>query len=334
MEGFGLTSYAKGWTKFGWQGITMDIPADWSLGAISGDKNEGYLRLDDPYMPRVEIKWRDAQKGTPALPDVVQKYLDDLEKTVSKKKVDIKTENGVDISKMVRRLPDKDIQGFYWKSSTKAYGMATFCRECRRIVIMQLVSPIDNDVTSQVSRVFSSFEDHGLMGTEDWSVYDMAFKIPVEFALKDQKLMPGLLSFSFSRENEPYVLKIDRWGLTDVILGEYNGSIKDWYEAEYGKHYKGYKVKFEEAKFNSHQGFKAGGEIGRWFHEWRLTFEKLTKSKTPTHYHSNVWHCPETKKIYVVSMSDRDPINSVVDFISSYIKCHEEEQFDTTDEEE
>jgi hypothetical protein len=325
VEGFGLTSDAKGWTKFGWQGITVDIPADWSLGAISGDKKEGYLRLDDADMPRMEVKWRDAQKGTPALTDVVQKYLDDLEKSVTKKKVDIKTENGFDISRIVRPLPDRDkmIQGFYWKSSTKAYGMATFCRECRRIVILQIVSPIDTDVRALISRVFSSFEDHAIGGAELWSVYDMNFKIPSEFQLKDQKLMPGYLQFSFIREGDSFVLDIERWGLTDVLLREL--TVREWYEGQYASRLKGNKVNYEEVELHGHTGFKASGETGRWFHEWRLAFERLTRSKTPTHTHSVFWHCEESKKIFVVNMADRDPINPIVNYVASHVKCHENE---------
>ena len=44
------------WTKFGWAGIVTELPEEWEISGLSGDQKEGYLRLEDEFMPRLELK--------------------------------------------------------------------------------------------------------------------------------------------------------------------------------------------------------------------------------------------------------------------------------------
>ena len=60
------------WVKFGWQGVSMELPANWELGGLSGDYNNGYVRMDDEDMPRMELKWSKSKEKKPDL----QKILD------------------------------------------------------------------------------------------------------------------------------------------------------------------------------------------------------------------------------------------------------------------
>jgi len=68
------------WIRVGWQGFTFMLPEDWNIGAIGGDRNEGYLRFEDGDMPRLEIKWADAGTTFVDLNRVIDKYLRDMAK--------------------------------------------------------------------------------------------------------------------------------------------------------------------------------------------------------------------------------------------------------------
>ena len=66
-------------TAIGWQGYTINVPEDWTIGAIGGDHMEGYLRIDGTDMPRCEVKWFNRQ-GPVNLDEVVGNYLKELQK--------------------------------------------------------------------------------------------------------------------------------------------------------------------------------------------------------------------------------------------------------------
>ncbi len=318
-----MTDHKKKWKAFGWHGITLEIPPDWTLGGISGNAEEGYLRIDDEEMPRMEIKWRKNDKGTPSLSDIIDNYVDDLEKTVEQKDVHIYTKRDFDHTKFVKSLPNKEIRGFFWKSSTKAYGIASYCTECRRIVILQIVSKVEQDVNYEISRVFSSFEDHAIDGNNLWALYDMNFKIPTEFALKEQELLPGYLKFSFSRGDEAFPLNVERWGLTDVVLKNGSITIKEWFEEKNQDLIRSHSIQLEEAEFNGHKGYKFQGVKKSSLTNIRDAFERLTRAQTPNCVHGAFWHCKETKKIYVITMQAQEFMNAVVEYVTSQIKCHQ-----------
>jgi len=62
-----------------WQGISVEVPEDWTLGAIGAGERSGYLRLDDRDMPRLEVKWEHAPRGSdPEL--VVRRFLNMLKR--------------------------------------------------------------------------------------------------------------------------------------------------------------------------------------------------------------------------------------------------------------
>ena len=49
------------WHTVGWQGISLHVPEEWNIGGIGGTRDDGYLRLQDADLARVEIKWAQAE---------------------------------------------------------------------------------------------------------------------------------------------------------------------------------------------------------------------------------------------------------------------------------
>ena len=62
------------WNLFGWAGIQLEIPTTWEISGISGDEKNGYLRLDDAEMPRLELKWAKTRKKKPDLHKTLDEY--------------------------------------------------------------------------------------------------------------------------------------------------------------------------------------------------------------------------------------------------------------------
>ena len=62
-----------------WNGIALRAPEDWNIGAIGGDLKQGYLRIDDSEMARIEFKWAQAGSQAVDVSSIVDKYLRDMQ---------------------------------------------------------------------------------------------------------------------------------------------------------------------------------------------------------------------------------------------------------------
>ena len=76
---------SDGWVRFGWQGMSATMPAEWELAGApkTHDPWEGYLRLDDAAQPRFELKWSRAQRKFD-LDKTVNQYLKGVQKNIPK----------------------------------------------------------------------------------------------------------------------------------------------------------------------------------------------------------------------------------------------------------
>lgn len=319
-----MSQMTRKWKKFGWRNISLEIPADWTLASLDGDDEAGYLRLDDLEMPRMEIKWITVKKKkkAPSLQNIIDNFLDDLAKNVKKKKFDIHIEYEVDPLQYINSIPGKEMRGFLWKSSTRAFGVATYCEECRRVVVSQVVAKLDEDISRLVQRIYASFQDHAVDDVSRWSVYEMDFAVPKEYVLTTQQLMPAYLEFVFTTEKDPYELRVERWGMSDIHLMN-DRPLGEWYKTKYGKLLRLYKLGYGREEVKGHEVILVEGVRRRFLHELRYALENVIRSKKPSHLHASFWHCPETKKIFIVTLRNRSADAAPVEFVTSQIRCHE-----------
>ena len=68
--------------------MKFDVPADWSLAVVDGDRTNGYVRLDDEDIVRLELKW-EKPKGRVVLSQIVDRYLQELYGSPEKEERDI-----------------------------------------------------------------------------------------------------------------------------------------------------------------------------------------------------------------------------------------------------
>ena len=182
------------WTVFGWAGIELEIPTTWELSGLSGDQKTGYLRLDDPEMPRLELKWAHTRRKKPDLHATLDEYFKLIRKTY-KKGTELSFRRNVNFIKEKEFFEGRTVLGFSWKGSIRASGL--IFHTGKRITIVQVMGRLKENWRPTVLRVFESIADRGDAPLTLWSAYGLKLGVPKEYKLERQKLLSGYLLFAF-----------------------------------------------------------------------------------------------------------------------------------------
>lgn len=299
----------------GWQGLTLQVPAEWTVGAVSGDHREGYLRVDGRDFPRLEVRWHEA-KGSTDLGGTVERYLQGLQRGRQQQAVEIDAQAKF-ISR--RRIGKDQIQPFTWRGEQAGYGVAWLCKKCGRVILAQLLGKTDEaDLEQLAVRVLSSIQDHPAHDWVTWSLYDLHTEVPQGFEVTDTELRAGLTQLSFRRESERLV--IARWGLAETALR--GRSLKVWAGEQLDKQLRPYRPSVEETDFRGHVALHVTGEaitpLGMWFRLVRHLVQKEHADQLAGY----IWHCAPTNRIYVVygmvDVAHKDLVKQVRD----RTRCH------------
>jgi hypothetical protein len=315
--------YEPNYVIAGWQGVTVEIPDDWNIGAISGDAKQGYVRFDDDTQARLEIKWA-TEQGFVDLDKVVRSYFADIEKARKKaKQPEIKLDP--DIKLMSRRRRRKSaLRCFHWKGEVEAYGAAWLCKDCGRTMIAQVTVPADMDAADAqefAAAVLLSITDHPTDGWALWAAYGFACWIPAEFHLTTQKLMAGLIELEFALDTER--IKVARWGMAGIALKKKN--LHDWVGEQMAKTFRKHEAaEPEQVELHGHEGFATVGTSGLSLpHRIQCFVSHCTGKVYADRFLARTWHCPDTNRIfYVEAFLDRDHVG-LVDEMVERIQCHE-----------
>lgn len=299
-----------------WQGISMRVPANWHIGAISGDEEEGYLRVQDDDMVRLEAKWEQA-KNFVDIETVVDKYLSELKRRSKHVRPEVKTRHGARIAGP-DELGRKSVVRFAWSGDRQGQGVAWLCGECNRVVIVQVIAPLDEDIRTLSRRVLSSFRDHADGDWRTWATYGFVAEAPKDFKLADQKLMTGLIEFSFERDTEK--LKVSRYALADVLLK--NRSLFDWSREEFGRRLRNFACETDTRTLHGHEAvlvygskFKLGPRMQRFV--WHCL-----RRKYGDRMECIIWHCDESNKIFAVESTVDVATSGLAQEVAQRIHCH------------
>jgi len=303
----------------GWQGITVETPPNWNIGAISGDASGGYVRYDDDEMPRLEIKWS-SDKGFVDLNTVIDKYLKDLQKNRKKKAPKVEVDRDVKlISK--RKRKKGGLKCFHWQAENEGYGAAWTCRDCSRTVIAQVMAPVGQapeEARELAGNVLLSIDDHPTDGWVLWSAYGFSCYAPEDFKVSGQKLMAGLIELEFEKDTEK--IKMARWGMANVALKK--KTLEQWIGGEAAKELRKHKADREQTSILGHDGLTIeGSNIGglQLLHRFYL---HCTDKPYADRLIARAWHCEETNRIYYVeTYVDRANVG-LADELVARIECH------------
>jgi hypothetical protein len=278
----------------GWQGVTVTVPADWSVGAVSGDKTEGYLRLDGPDLPRLEVRWSQS-KGAPDLSKTVQKYLSSLQR--DKKQPESVTVDAESRFLSKRKVGKDDMRAFTWTGKQAGYGVAWYCKPCGRVIIAQALGrPDEKNLEDRAVQLLSSLDDHPRGDWTTWALYDLHTEIPKEFDQSAVNLRAGLTELTFKRESEKVV--VARWGMAEIARA--GQSLDAWARRQFQKQWQSFRPLGEPATFRSHEALTVTGAstqpLGLVVRLGRHVAHQVYADQLVAH----IWHCEPTNRLYVV----------------------------------
>jgi hypothetical protein len=299
-------------TPIGWQGITLRVPADWTLGAIGGDRKSGYLRVDDESMPRVQLKW---SQGHINLERKLAEYAKRL--TVGKRKrptgLHVDTEARV-ISQ--RSKPRKDLRTFAWRGPQCGMGLLWNCEVCKRAVIAQVSWQRQEQLHEVAREVLASLEDHGTRGWEMWAMDGMAFLVPEGYGLEKWKRMTRYLELTLTRQRA--LIRVARWGMVPLVLG--NRTLLEWYQDQ-NRGRRDVNWQAQEMEVKGHPAVAAWGERWRLLGRLRKGAARLLRRPPTINFAACAWHCRESNRIYMAEAiygREEEILKGVVDSII----CH------------
>lgn len=306
------------WTVRAWEGVLLHVPPDWDIAAISGDRNQGYMRLDDTEnMPRVEVKWQQSS-GFVNIESVVDGYLKDLTKKRKKGEPEIETERDCAVVSK-RQMRKQDLNCFAWRGDVEGYGAAWYCEDCERVMVIQVMAMPDEKGEELAREVIGTMEDHPREGWIVWSTYGLQMEVPERFELSDQKLMAGLIELHFANRGEEIVGA--RWGMANVALR--NKSLEKWAAAEIRGYHKNIKLEFEETTFRGHPAVAVSGYFSNPLKHIQSFVMHVAGRPYPEAVKGWVWHSVDENRIYYAgALLDEDHME-IIDRVADSVACPE-----------
>jgi hypothetical protein len=290
-----MAKTAPAFSLFGWQGITLQVPPDWNLGRVDGDYQSGYARLDDAEIVRAEVEWRDGKKRQLSVEQLVDRYVEGLEKKAKKSGLSFAINRRARFLKDKRWLEGCEYELFVWEADYRAYNLARSCPDCGRIVLLRVLSRLQEKAEDLADGVFQSLEDHPHQGQVCWSVYGLRFQLPEAFKLSGQELKSGHLQLTFTRDRQ--TCRVHRLSLAHLLLKD--ASLANWYQGFFHKQLRDFKIEVEEVALRGHPGLRVRGQP-------RSRLLQLIRplpflNPRPRQFQdSRVWRCAAADKICII----------------------------------
>ncbi len=305
------------WQTIAWQGITLRVPEGWNIGAIGGDRLQGYMRIDSAEMPRIEIKWQHSP-GFIDVSQVVDKYIGEMQKKTKKGESPVEVRRDTDLLSK-RKMRAKTLICFDWKSDSTGHGAGWYCDRCERMMLVQVMAKPDEDGEALAREIIGDMEDHSRGGWTRWSAYGLDTAVPDRFALTDQKLMAGLIEFKFESEGEDIV--IGRWGMANVALK--SRELASWARSEIAGRHKGVTLTYEDSEYLGHPALTVTGEHTSPITRIQVFIMHCLRKPFAEAINGRLWHCEDDNKIfYVGGLFDANNV-VFVDQICERTPCHD-----------
>lgn len=312
-----------------WQGVRLAVPADWELGRVDGDGSSGYARLDDANMVRAEVEWRAAPARGARRPvaDLVDRYIEQLEKKAGKSDLEFSVQRQAKFLKDKRWLEGSEYETFIWEADYRAYNLARACPECHRIILLRVLTKVGDNAEALVNRIMPTLEDHPHEdhgGRTLWSLYGMRFLSPAGYDLTEHELKSGHIRLTFEKDRGRQIVRVHRLSMAQMLLKE--RTLQEWFPSFFHKDLKDFRstVSADPAGLRGHEGIRVEGSPRS---RWRQILRPLPLvNPRPRRWLSGAaWHCPQQNRICVVEHLVRKQAEQdddvLEDLISGYV-CH------------
>lgn len=299
-------------------GLSLQVPSDWNVAALSSQPGSGYLRLDDDAMPRLELKWAQVS-GSPAadLPRIKKRYISSLRRSAKKTRSQLVVEElGQALGKTGKR--GKNFISFRWKASQQGHTLISSCNSCGRQVLAQLYAPLDDNLPEIADAVFATFRDHPVNGWHNWSLYDFNFRVPADFQLLSQSLLLGRLEFAFQRKAERLIFS--QWAVAQTQLA--GKSLLEWFKTHLGARTQGFRLRTAETNFRGHPSLSIEGQMAGLKAVFRVLAATYSKNSPASSLRWRLWHCPQTNRLVSLQAILLPSSGELVDQLAQEIRCH------------
>jgi hypothetical protein len=300
----------------GWRGVSLRVPEDWTLTKVSKEGESGFLRADSLEGLFVQIRWSE-KKGLVSVPDSFDQYTRELQKSARKQRQQIEFKLKPRALSRSRHSQDAPMT-YSWSSDQKALGLIYHCGECHRLVIAEVVGPLESDLTV-AGPILASIQEHGEGGWNTWGVHGLHAKVPEEFQLERQTMVTGHIMLRFRSRSRLLILQ--QWGLANVVLK--GTDIAEWYEYQERGRLGRYVYQRHRSPFCGHEAFWMSGR-DKIMPGIAKAVQHLTAFTKPSlAFHACAWHCEETNRIYAVSAEHPRGDNVFEQVLDRFI-CHQQ----------
>ncbi len=291
------------WSPFAWQGIQVETPRAWELGAVAGDRRKGYFRLDDADMPRFEARWESGGSGE-SVHAMADRYL---------KKAGlagVEAAHKVERDVRLARPEGLETEFFITHGDPNAMHAAARCRDCGRVALLRVFYRSDESLEPVMTRLFDSYRDHARGGKTPWSLYGLRIEVPENYALLRHSIRAGRVELEFAGKRARAVAA--RVGLAETVLKK--SSLLDWLKKDSKGWWPACSLAFAERKRGEHANVEvSGGERSL----ARKTLGRLRVAR------GMAWHCEPSNALYVARWFGRkDAASEFAAFAESFL-CHE-----------
>jgi len=214
--------------EFGWRKFRLDVPEPWEPAHFEGDDAKGYVRLDDVYGPRLELRWGLAYRED-ACDTAFEQYLKGLRRDARKKKgAGVFRREPKEVA-LVSAWPE-GMKGRVarWSAEIDCVSAVVACSVCNRLTALRVLFAAREMRTSVARRILESFRDHtaSVDAPSVWSLYRMRFEVPSRWRLAEHRFGPGYAEMRF-RGPGRLLADVRRWGPAEVLLRRQ--SLEAWY---------------------------------------------------------------------------------------------------------
>jgi hypothetical protein len=298
----------------GWRGVSLRVPEDWTLGKVSSEGPNGYLRADSLDGPFVQVRWSE-KKGLVSVPDAFDNYVRDLQKTAKKQRRTIEFKLKPRSLSGIHRAADAPLT-YCWSSDQKALGLVYHCGECHRMVIAEMVAPQEVDLSLAPS-VLASLREHGEGGWNTWGVHGLTAELPEEFQLEKHTLVTGHVMLRFRSRSRLLILQ--QWGLANVALKGTN--VAEWYEYQERNRLGRYTYRRDGTPFRDHEALWLTGRE-KLMPGIAKAIQQLAGFTRPAlGFRACAWWCDATNRIYALS-AEHHRGDAIFDQVLERMSCH------------
>ena len=294
------------WIHFGWQGTEWQMPEDWTLGKIEGDRSSGYLRIDDEDMVRLEARWHVPKPESVDIEAEAEKQIKEVEKKSKKSKQKVVVKRRV---KLIQRERSA-WECYQMRAEFHAWNLVNHCQVCGRVILLRLFHLPKEADRELARRIFESLIDHQEDCHDRWDVYGLTMSLPTSFELETPSLKTGEIHLQFKKGRE--LLTGRRISLAEMQLREL--SLKQWTIKRCEADWKKFRWHLEESKFRAHEACLVSGRARITRQVWSPLSPKALKSR--------VWYCKDSDKLFILHALMKDEESGLFEQVCESIHCH------------